>query len=133
MNNKVFYESRDFEFGRVNISFTEFSIASRASTRHARQRRLMLLMSRPMFAWGIRHHSSWECIRELVDVLCLVRPSPDTSPEDVPQTFSWRQVWGFRWLWESRDSAKLQVIFDNTGTMILRSHADGRRAQQWAQ
>ena len=58
-----------------------------------------------------------ECIGELVDVLWLERTSPDTSPEDVAQIFDWRQVWGLRWPWESRDSAKLRVILDNTCTI----------------
>ena len=39
------------------------------------------------------------------------------SPEDVPQMFCWRQVLGLRRPWESRDSAKLQMILDNTCTM----------------
>ena len=30
--------------------------------------------------------------------------------------FSWGQVWGLRWPWESRDSAKVQVTLDNTST-----------------
>ena len=56
-----------------------------------------------------------EYISEIVDVLWLVRPSPspDTSPEVVPQMFNWRQVWP----WKSRDSAKLHVILDDTCTM----------------
>ena len=48
-----------------------------------------------------------ECISELIDVLLPVRPSPDTSPDNVPQMFDWRQVWGLCWPWESRDSVKL--------------------------
>ena len=58
-----------------------------------------------------------ECISELVDVLWLERPSLDTSPEDAPQTFNWRQVWGPLQPWESRESAKVQVILNIPCTM----------------
>ena len=57
-----------------------------------------------------------ECLSELVDVLWLVRPSPDMSLEDVPQMFNKRRVFGLHWPWDSRDSAKLQVILDNKCT-----------------
>ena len=80
---------------------------------HGKQRRIMLLMSRPVVTWGIL----LECISELVDVLWLVRPSRDTFPEDVPQMFDWRQVWGLRWPWENRDSVELKVTLDNTCMM----------------
>ena len=56
-----------------------------------------------------------ECISELVDVLWLARPSPDLSPKDVPQMFSWRQIWGLCWLWDS-------LILQNLGD--LQQHVD---------
>ena len=99
----------------------------------------MLLMIRPAIAWGDPAPFLLESVSELVDVLWLVRPVSDLSPEDVPQMFNWRQVLGLRWPWESRDSEKLQVILDNTCTIgscivVLKDEcipiADGRRARR---
>ena len=65
-------------------------------------------MSRPVVAPFVL-----KCISELGDVMWLVMPCLDTSPGDVPRKPNWKQVWGLRWPWESRDSAKLQVTLDN--------------------
>ena len=124
INNKVFNESRDtelvFEFGKDQyINFTEVSIANRASLR--RQARETTTPHAPVepppACLGGPAPFLLEWITELVDVLWLVRPSPDTFPENVPHMFYWRQVWGLHWLWKSHESAKLQVILYNTCTM----------------
>ena len=100
---------KDFEFCRGQyINFTAVSI--KTTTPHVPDKS-------PNGCLGDPAPFLFECISELADVLWLVRTSPDTSLGDVPQTFNWRQVWGLRWPWESHDSAKLQMILDNTCTM----------------
>ena len=53
-----------------------------------------------------------ECISELVDVMRLVRPSPDTSPEDFLCSMRDRS-----WDFSGNGRVVLQVILDNTCTM----------------
>ena len=99
------------------INFTEISIANRASIRcQARETTTSDAPDEPpnvcLFAWGIRRHLSWsESANSLISYCFWGRL------RTCPQMFNWKQVWGLPWTWESRDSAKLQIILDNTRTM----------------
>ena len=88
-DNKGFNESSDlnFELGKSqNITFTGVSIASGASIlRRARDTTTPRAPDEPPSGCpGSPAPFLPECFNELIDVLCLVKPCPDTSPEDVP-------------------------------------------------
>ena len=112
----------DLEFGKGQyIKFTEVSIASVASIRRQAGETTTLRAPDEPPNGCLKGSAPFllEFISELVDVselLWLVRPSSDTSAEDVSQTVSWRRVRGSRWPWESHDSAKLLAILNNTCT-----------------
>ena len=83
-----FYKSRGWNMNsklvgvRVSIS-QKFPLRVRPpfAARNARQRRLVLLMSRPVMGCsGDPAPLRLEFVSELLDILWLVRPSPDTCP-----------------------------------------------------
>ena len=85
----------DLEFGKGQyIKFTEVSIASVASIRRQAGETTTLRAPDEPPNGCLKDPALFllEFIGELVDVLWLVMPSPDTSPADVPQLFNRRQA-----------------------------------------